>query len=106
MIVQLVQLPFLKIKKVGHFFIEQNQILNQKIVRLVRLVQLYFTFLFTEKKFIFNRGMVNCAKKLDKLDKLDNFRAMLLISWNKKVSNFIAKLSNFSDNLTKTQFLH
>ena len=39
--------------------------------------------------------MVNCAKKLDKSDKSDNFRAMLLISWKKKVSNFIPKLSDF-----------
>ena len=95
MIVRLVQLPFSKTTKVGQFFIEQNQGVNRKIVRLVRLVRLYFTFLLTEKKFKFNRGMVNCAKKLDKSDKSDNFRAKLLISWKKKVSNFMPKLSNF-----------
>jgi hypothetical protein len=106
MIVQLVQLPFLKTTKVGQFFIEQNHRLNRKIVQLVRLVRLYFTFLLTEKKFKFNRGMVNCAKKLDKSDKSDNFRAKLLISWNKKVSNFMPKLSNLSDFLTNTQSLH
>jgi len=44
--------------------------------------------------------MVNCAKKLDKSDKSDNFRAKLLISWNKKVSNFMPKLSDLSNFLT------
>ena len=39
--------------------------------------------------------MVNCVKKLDKSDKSDNFRAMSLISWKKKVSNFMPKLSDF-----------
>ena len=53
MIVRLVQLPFSKTTKVGQFFIEQNQRVNRKIVRLVRLVRLYFTFLLTEKKFKF-----------------------------------------------------
>jgi hypothetical protein len=57
-------------------------------------------FYSQKKKFKFNRGMVNCAKKLDKLDKSDNFRAKLLISWNKKVSNFMPKLSDLSDFLT------
>jgi hypothetical protein len=44
--------------------------------------------------------MVNCAKKLDKSDKSDNFRAKLLISWNKKMSNFMPKLSDLSYFLT------
>ena len=52
MIVQLVQLPFSKTTKVGQFFIEKNQGVNRKIVRLVRLVRLYFTFLLTLKKKI------------------------------------------------------
>ena len=41
--------------------------------------------------------MVNCAKKSDKSDKSDNFKAMSLISWNKKVSNFMPKLSDLSN---------